>query len=65
MYYGQPAASDSERPDTLTPVQPGDNQAVDKWKTAKESAVYHLPTASTTRTATSFPISDGKEQVLP
>lgn len=64
MYYGQPTASANEMPDTLTPVQPGDDQAVDKWKTAKESAVYHLPTASTT-TATSFPISIGKEQVLP
>ena len=48
----------------LTPVQPGNDQAVDKRETAKENAVCHLPTASTT-TATSIPISVGKEQVLP
>ena len=60
IYYGQPTASASQMPDTLTLVPAGDDQAVDKWKTAKESAVYHLPTASTT-TATSFPIAIGKE----
>jgi putative transposase len=64
IYYGLSTQSAHERPVTLTLVPPGDDQAVDKWKTAKERAVYHLPTASTT-TATSFPISVGKEQVLP
>jgi putative transposase len=64
IYYGLPTEAASEMPAALTPVPPGDDQAVDKWKTAKESAVYHLPTASTT-TATSIPISVGKEQVLP
>ena len=64
IYYGLPTASASAMPDTLTFGQPSDDRAVDKWKTAKESAVYHLPTASTT-TATSIPISIGKEQVLP
>ena len=64
IYYGLSTQSAHERPVTLTLVPPGDDQAVDKWKSAKERAVYHLPTASTT-TATSFPISVGKEQVLP
>ena len=63
-YHGPATQSAGERSDRLTPAQTGDDQAVDKWKTAKERAVYHLPTASTT-TATSFPISIGKEQVLP
>jgi len=63
-YHGPATQSARERSATLTLAQTGDDQAVDKWKTAKERAVYHLPTASTT-TATSFPISIGKEQVLP
>jgi putative transposase len=64
IYYGQPTALTSEMPDALPLAQASDDPAVDKWKTAKESAVYHLPTAATT-TATSMPISIGKEQVLP
>jgi putative transposase len=64
IYYGLPTEAARERPAALTPMPPGDDQAVDKWKTAEESAVFHLPTASTT-TATSILISVGKEQVLP
>jgi putative transposase len=64
IYHGRPTQSGGERPATPMPVQPDDDRAVDKWKTAKERAVYHLPTASTT-TTTLFPISIGKEQVLP
>jgi putative transposase len=38
IYYGLPTEAAREMPDGLTPVQPGDDQAVDKWKVRREVA---------------------------
>jgi putative transposase len=64
VYYALPDEAASEALGAAGPLNTDDDRAVHKWKTAKESAVSHLHTAPTT-TATSIPISTGKEQVLP